>query len=110
MFEDRRTITNSAKESLTVWIEPWGQDLQVPPGQNLEVVAQSLSEGRLEIADVDEGIAVYAWPGATIQAFCQGERIYDANTTFPAEALPAGMSTRGFIEFMFGGPGGPVQS
>ncbi|MFM9961284.1 MAG: hypothetical protein ACKV2Q_08660 [Planctomycetaceae bacterium] len=108
MFKDRRTITNSGKESLTVWIEPWGQDLPVSPGQNLEVVAQSRCEGRLEIVNLDGGVAVYAWPGTTIQAFCRGELIYDANIVFPA--LPAGLSTRTFIESMFGGPGGPAQS
>lgn len=109
MFEDRRTIANSADKSLTVWIEPWGQDLQVPPGQSLDLVARSPSEGRLEVVNGVEEVAVYAWPDATIQAFCQGELIYDMNITFPSAALPAGMSARSFVEFMFGGPGGPAQ-
>jgi hypothetical protein len=110
MFEDRRTIVNSSGEPLTVWLEPWGQDLQLASGQSLDLVARSPSEGRLEVVDADGAVAVYAWPEATIQAFRQNELIYDMNIAFPASALPAGMTARSFVEFMFGGPGGPAQS
>ena len=110
MFEDRRTITNSSEKPLTVWLEPWGQDLQVAPGQSLDIVARSPSEGRLEVVNADDAVAVYAWPEATIQTFSQGELIYDMNIAFPVSALPPGVSARSFVEFMFGGPGGPGQS
>ena len=78
-----------------------------PPGESFRVVAVSDEDGQLEVDHDDTGVAVYGWPGCTIRVYSEDDLIDDFSTKFPA--FRAGMSTKSFIGFLFGGPGGPVR-
>lgn len=99
------TVENPSNAPVEVWFEPWGMPHSLPPGQSFRVVATSDQPGQIEIVREKERIAVYGWIGCTMQVYCGDERVDDFTIKFPE--LPAGMSTKDFIGFMFGGPGGP---
>ena len=63
--------------------------------------------GRMEVVESDGSIAVYGWPGSTLQVYNGEMLVDDFSTEFPE--TPPGMSPRSFVAFMFGGPGGPGQ-
>ena len=103
MFKDVRILTNPGPTPLHVWFEPWGMSHMLQPGESFRVVGQSSKAGHLEIVQSDGSLAVYAWAASTLQVFNGSELVDDYNIVVPE--LPQDMSTRSFIEFMFGGPG-----
>lgn len=104
-FEDVQVVTNPGSTPLQVWFEPWGMPHLLSPGEEFRVVGISPQPGRMEVVEVDGSVAVYGWNGSTLQVYNGDELVDDFSLVFPE--LPPGMSSRGFIEFMFGGPGGP---
>lgn len=106
MFRDSQTLYNSRDELIPVWFEPWGMRHDLPPSKAFRIDAESEQDGRLEITEETSGAAVYAWPGCTMKVYLDDDLVDDFSIAFP-DALPPGMSTRRFIDFFFGGPGGP---
>ena len=80
---------------------------QLPPGESFRVIGRSPQPGRMEVVPAEGIVAVYGWPGSTIRVFNGEVLVDDFTIVFPE--LPPSLSTRGFVEFMFGGPGGPGQ-
>ena len=80
----------------------------LPPGQVFRVVGCSPHEGHLEFIQSKNGIAIFGWPGSTLKVFNGESLIDDFCTVFPE--LPPGMTARSFVDFLFGGPGGPKAS
>jgi hypothetical protein len=107
VFEVVEEITNPHEESLEVWFEPWGMPHTLTPGQSFRVVAVSEEQGRLEVEREGSRVAVYGWPGCTMRVYRGEELVDDFSIKFPG--LPPGVSTKSFIGFMFGGPGGPSR-
>jgi hypothetical protein len=107
MFEVIETIANPLAEPSEVWFEPWGMPHTLAPGQSFRVVAVSEQPGELEVVRDGSRIGVYAWPGCTVRVYCGDQLVEDFSIKFPE--LPPGMSTRSFIGFIFGGPGGPAN-
>ena len=105
LIEDVQVITNAGSNLLQVWFEPWGMPHPLPPGESFRVIGRSPQPGRMEIVEADGSVAVYGWPGSTLRVY-NGDVLVDVfDIVLPV--LPPGMSTQGFVEFMFGGPGGP---
>lgn len=107
VFEDTQVVVNPGPGPLQVWFEPWGMPHALPPGESFRVVGRSPQPGRMEVVEADGSVAVYGWPGSTLRVFNGDALVDDFNIVFPE--LPPGMSPREFVEFMFGGPGGPDQ-
>ncbi|GDX97078.1 hypothetical protein LBMAG47_27430 [Planctomycetia bacterium] len=103
--EDVKVVSNPGSNSLEVWFEPWGMSHSLLAGESFRVVGRSDQPGELEVVAADGAVAVYAWPGSTVMVYKGDTLVDDFNIVFPE--LPPGMSARGFVEFMFGGPGGP---
>ena len=106
MVECIKSIENRGTGPIEVWFEPWGMAHSLPPGQSFRVVAISDQPGQVEIVREEKHIAVYGWVGCTMQVYRGDDLVDDFSIKFP-EMLPPGMSTKEFIGFMFGGPGGP---
>ena len=104
MPEDTRTITNTGPDALSVILEPWGMVHVLAPGASFRVVASSALPGGLEVVEGEESVTVYGWAGSTLQMYQDDEMVEDFSTVVPG--LPPGMSTRDFVGFMFGRPGG----
>ena len=104
MFESQETIRNDSVEPMTIWLEPWGFEHTIPPNSSIRAVAVSPIEGRLEVADYGDTLAIYGWSGATLKVYRDNELVDDV--TMPLPDLGQ-MSARTFVEKIFGGPGGP---
>ena len=107
VFEDVQVVTNPGSTSLQVWFEPWGMPHSLQAGEVFRVIGRSPQPGRMEIVETDGAVAVYGWAGSTLMVYKGDVLVDDFNIVFPE--LPPGMSARGFVEFMFRGPGGPVS-
>ncbi len=105
MFEDVEIIVNSLAVPVEVYFEPWGMNHALGPGESFRVVAVSEQEGKLEVTRRESLIAVYGWPGSTMRVYRDDVLVDDFSLKFPD--LPPGLSTRSFIDLMFGGAGGP---
>ena len=107
VFEDTRVVANTGPGPLQVWFEPWGMPHTLRPGESFRVVGRSSQPGEMEVVEADGSVAVYGWPGSTLRVYNGDVLVDDFSSVFPE--LPPGMSPRSFVEFMFGGPGGPSQ-
>ena len=105
MFEGTRDIANAEARPIEVYFEPWGMMHPLAPGASFRVSAASEVEGALEVVAEPGRVAVYAWPGCTIRVHRDGGLVEDFS--IPVPGLPPGMSSRGFVDMMFGGPGEP---
>jgi len=104
VFQDSQIVSNRGRDALEVWFEPWGMPHLLAPGESLRVVGQSPHAGQLEVDASGGTVAVYAWVGATLRVYQAEALIHDFSGAVPE--LPPGMSTRSFVEQMFGGSGG----
>ena len=100
MIERVEEIKNDSPRPIEVHLEPWGFVCSLLPTKTLRIVARSSTEGSLEVARDGNAVVVYAWPGATAQAFEGTALIQDCPIAVPD--VPKGLSMRGFINLMFG--------
>ncbi len=105
VFEDTQVVANPGPGPLQVWFEPWGMPHVLQPGESFRVIGRSPQPGRMEVVSADGSVAVYGWSGSTLCVYNGDVLVDDFSIVFPE--LPSGMSPRRFVEFMFGGPGGP---
>ena len=61
MITQRIKVSNDLSSFSTLWLEPWGEDYGMSPGDDLEVVAEEAEEGfYFHIAYDAKGMKVYA--------------------------------------------------
>lgn len=66
-------ITNRNPAPLTLWIEPWGEDYTMRPGEVLEVVAEDLSEAfYFHFVYSEDGIQAYAESCGEVRVYQNG--------------------------------------
>lgn len=100
VFEDTKTLTAPPDRPLRLWIEPWADEREFPPGTVVTLRARSPHEGHLEVAPADDATWIYGWHGATLELLVGGGQI--ALFDNPPPALPEGMSMRDFIGGVLG--------
>ena len=72
-FERNLRFTNSKPCSLNLIIEPWAEEYCISKGQVFEVHGVSDQDGDMEL-EISEGyLIVYAWAGAILQVYVEGE-------------------------------------
>ncbi len=60
-FTQRIKVSNERPPFVTLWLEPWGEDYGMPPGDELEVIAIDAEEGfYFHIEYGGKGVKVYA--------------------------------------------------
>lgn len=94
MYSARELVSNNTDKAIELVLEPWGMPLQLLPGQEFELIAESPHPGKLEI-DRDIVITAYAWSGATLNVYAAGVLVH-AQTIAVPEA-PPGTSIREFM-------------
>ena len=99
-FSAEIEIENSCAYSRKLILEPWGEELKIPPGEKFLCRAIADQKGDFEIEEKNDEIIVYVWSGATVKVFCQGIEIGGDRPTVPE--VPEGFNTSIFLEFMFG--------
>lgn len=106
MYRDSKEIRNDGDAPLVVWAEPWAFALEVPPYSALLFESDSEQQGSYEIIDSD-GPVIFAWPGANLRVTRDAELVYETDLRFPS--VPQGMTTRQFLELVFGYSQPPKQ-
>lgn len=92
---DERTIRNETGVPRLVFVEPWGMPLTLLPNAAFRIVATSQQEGVLELAEDNEGITVWAWPGSTAKVFLGDQLVHAFDSQVPE--VPNGMSIQAFL-------------
>ncbi len=100
MYESARTFANQTENPVELILEPWALSVVLPVGAVFTVVARADQAGELEIVEEDGIITAYAWPGSTAAVY-QGESLI-ADMPLPVPEVPAGMSTRLFLDLVLG--------
>lgn len=65
--EESIDIFNSAKEDITLWIEPWCLEFTMTPDDVFTIIGTGPKRGRFAVYYLESQITVCAWPGSTIK-------------------------------------------
>ncbi|HJT32435.1 MAG TPA: hypothetical protein VJ783_10365 [Pirellulales bacterium] len=72
----RLAIRNLAAEEVTVYLEPWGEELPMAPQGEYVLVGHGPENGSGFSVDYHErSIVVTGWTGSTVQVFSNGKEI-----------------------------------
>ena len=100
---ERATFRNDATMPSVLVLEPWGEEVRVAPGVQVEVVVQGPPDGSLEVEPSERGATIFAWPGSTVRLVIDGVPEPEQDRGRVPD-LPPGMSTRGFLGLVLSGP------
>lgn len=59
-------LTNTQKSSVTVHLEPWGEQHVMPCGATFDLIANSTEDGTLEIELSETDVTIYGWSGSIV--------------------------------------------
>jgi hypothetical protein len=94
MHTDSQTIRNDRDVPLAVWLEPWAEELQIPPGKSAVFTAHSEIEGALEV-EGHAPLTVFGWSGSELVVEIDGEVVWRSYA--PAFALAPGRSLKDYL-------------
>jgi hypothetical protein len=60
VFKDEKTLTAPLDRPLRLWIEPWANEREFPPGTVVTLRASSPQEGRIEVQEATDATGVAA--------------------------------------------------
>ena len=100
IFETTIQIANSSQQPKMLWLEPWGEKIEMCAKSNYLITATANEQGIFEIEQIQDEIIVCAWAGSTARVFCNGREIGGERPFVPN--VPEGQSVSSFIKFMFG--------
>jgi hypothetical protein len=97
-------VTNVSGKEIIFHLEPWGEQIRMPPGETFTVSGDAEEEGSFEVEYGEGEIIVWAWPSAIAKVFCNGKELGGlAGKERPSvPAMPAGKSVSSFLRFMLG--------
>jgi hypothetical protein len=69
-------VRNFADRAIVLYLEPWGEEYQMPPKSELVFLGDGPVKGSGFWVDYNEdSIVVTAWTGSTVKVFSKGEEI-----------------------------------
>ncbi len=85
-------------------LEPWGEEVEMPPGATFVVVAEAEQLGSFEVEHSDAAITVWPWPSAVTKVLSKDEEIgVSAGIKRPAvPSVPEGQSVSSFLRSVLG--------
>jgi hypothetical protein len=66
-------VRNSASASLTVVLEPWGDQYVLAPDAAMSLAADGPAPGRLEVEVGSGRLLIYGWTGSVIEVDSEGD-------------------------------------
>jgi hypothetical protein len=76
-IESRVRVVNSRTESSKLWIEPWGDEFDLMPGEVMDLLFQGPLPTDPEVSIDDAGITVWGWTGSTVRVVKDGKEVRD---------------------------------
>jgi hypothetical protein len=104
LFEDSLSIRNNTANPLRVWLEPWCEEVLVPVGSSIELRAEGIDVGKLEIEENKDATVVFGWPTSRLKIFLEGQQIWESYADVPP--VPKG-SIKTFVKDLFWKHTGP---
>lgn len=101
MIESIKVIRNSASEPLGVWLEPWVEEVLIPPDSEFRFVGVGEQPGELQVEELKDRRIVYSWPTSRLTIY-HGEEIVWKGFGSPVPPIPDGMSMSEFVGLMSG--------
>jgi hypothetical protein len=77
-------LRNEKSASIVVIIEPWAEEISVPPDKTLEIVVFYPSIGPIETITTDEYIIVWLWGGCRATVSLDGQDCTPGSLSIPA--------------------------
>jgi len=99
MFEKTTNLTNASSTDQIVWIEPWCEEIKLPPGKTFEFKGRGIEDGALEIEERDGLVIVYGWPTCFMSVTCDRKTIWEIDLAVPS--VPSGTTVKGFVKGLF---------
>jgi len=93
-------LTNSSSSVITLLLEPWAEEIQIPRGKTFTIEGHGDQQGVLCFEHTDAGTIVYGWASSTVTIFDENGVVWDAYA--PVPPLPKGASMQSFTKDIFG--------
>jgi hypothetical protein len=77
-------LRNEKSTSIVVIIEPWAEEISVPPDKTLEIAVFYPSIGPIETITTDEFIIVWLWGGCRATVSLDGQDCTPGSLSIPA--------------------------
>ena len=84
---DRLYLANGGHRPVTVYLEPWGEQIILPPDGRFEVKAVGPEGEFLELVWGDDEVTIYGWSWSTISILSEGKEVAGFSG-IPAPPLP----------------------
>ncbi len=68
-------LVNSRDVAIKFYLEPWGEEYEMPPGAVFHVEARGPQGDALEVAIADQQITVWGWPESVVTLFHEGAEL-----------------------------------
>ncbi|MBI1852348.1 MAG: hypothetical protein HYR85_18565 [Planctomycetes bacterium] len=99
-MERTKEITNSECHVVHLWLEPWGDLIDMHPGVTFRIVVEGPREDDIELEQRDDGLTFWA-PFESMLRVYEGDTLRRACLTrFPGPANS--MTTRELLGLLFG--------
>ncbi|MET1111922.1 MAG: GNAT family protein [Allosphingosinicella sp.] len=96
------TFHNGRAETLRLWLEPWADEIEVPPASRVDLVAERLAgPAAAEFEMTSENLAFYAPGDSRIRILVDGVQVDTGSASIAAPDAGA-LGTRGFVQTVFG--------
>jgi hypothetical protein len=79
----RLRIHNAQPSSVTFCLEPWADEVVMPPDGIYEILAKGPDGDYLEVLLSDHRITVYGWSGSVASVFNGGQVVLDCQIPVP---------------------------
>jgi hypothetical protein len=85
----RLRVSNFYSEPVTLCLEPWADELSIPPKVSFEIVAEGPEGDYLEVAYEELRITAYGWSGSILSVFHDGMLLLECNIPAPRTPPPS---------------------
>ena len=108
------TRRNDGHRSLSLWLEPWCDEFDLPPGSTVELFLRGSPGGLLEIEEAPKQVTVWAPSGSLVDIYIDGHLKESGSSSILVPDLGV-LGTKGFVDVVFGNfpearPGGRPRS
>src|SRR5262249_28612069 len=88
-------LVNAHDVPIKLYLEPWGEEYEMPPAAVFEVVARGPAGDSLEVTVAHQQITVWGWPGSVVTLSREGAELgAGSGPRSPVPAMPALSSAR----------------
>ena len=98
MFESELLVPNKTGKLLSIWVEPWAFNWEIPEGATCRFFGDSEIEGEFELVEKGDELQIFGWSGCNLKIYLDDvlELVEDLRAP-----VVEGMSTKSMIEMLF---------